>query len=135
MAALTLTVCYDTGDLRSLSHGAVTGGPFEQFQTLTGGTSGATAEIVGVNASSVEVMMLGGEFENGETVTQSGGVNDGANAALDADPTCPASTVTLEDDQRLLETKRGKVKGADLVVDDQVRLFTDQDFFRVVSIP
>lgn len=57
--------------VRTLTHGTVTSGPFVVGDTLTGDTSGASAEILEVNASSVVVKMaaLSVEFSATEDVT------------------------------------------------------------------
>ena len=77
-----------------LSHGAVTGGPFQASETVTGGTSGATGSIIAggvdVDDSNKLTIAAGGgggivapKFEAGETIT--GGVS-GATATVNSVP-------------------------------------------------
>lgn len=61
--------------LLKLSHGAVTDGPFQVGETLTGGTSSATGVVVWVGSGFVELVNISGAFQAGETVT--GGTSSG----------------------------------------------------------
>ena len=55
---------------QQVNHGAVTGGPFQVAETLTGGTSGATAIVKEVGAGYVLIdVVTGGPFQAGETLT------------------------------------------------------------------
>ena len=59
---------------RVIEHGAVTSGPFVIGDTLTGGTSGATANVVGVGAGFLQIdTIIGGPFAKDEVITGSGG--------------------------------------------------------------
>lgn len=52
-----------------LSHGTVTGGPFDAGETVTGGTSGATAKVAWPGTSHLELINVVGTFQAGETIT------------------------------------------------------------------
>ncbi len=52
----------------SLFHGTVTG-TFELNETITGGTSGATATIVATVLTSIDYLPISGTFVSGETIT------------------------------------------------------------------
>ena len=52
-----------------ISHGAASGGPFTAGETITGGTSSATAKIAWVGSGFVEVINVTGTFQAGETIT------------------------------------------------------------------
>jgi len=69
-----------------LAHGAVTGGPFQVGETVTGGTSSATGVVTQVEAAYLMIKTVTGDFQNGETIT---GGTSSASAALNADPTVP----------------------------------------------
>lgn len=77
-----------------LEHGSVTGGPFVVGETITGGTSGATAEVVSVGAAVLHVKNVsGGPFVNGETVT---GGTSSASTPLTEDPSGGDQTVDVD---------------------------------------
>jgi len=77
-----------------LSHGAVTGGPFEVAETVTGGTSSATAEVTRVDASDnvLCINTISGTFVSGETIT---GGTSSATAALSAAATFNETDVVV----------------------------------------
>jgi hypothetical protein len=54
---------------KSIFHGAVTSGPFQIGETLTGGSSGATGTISGVAPKCLHVTSITGTFVAGETIT------------------------------------------------------------------
>ena len=54
---------------KRLPHGAVTGGPFQAGETITGGTSSATAKVLDVQAAYLLVAVLSGTFSATETIT------------------------------------------------------------------
>jgi hypothetical protein len=64
-----------------IEHGAVTGGPFQVGETITGGTSGtiATITVVDVGGLNISYFVNHNDFENGETIT---GGTSGATAAI-----------------------------------------------------
>ena len=62
-----------------IEHGAVTGGPFQVAETITGGTSGKTAVLTIVTASTVSYNTNHNDFVDGETIT---GGTSGATAAV-----------------------------------------------------
>jgi len=58
--------------LRSINIGAVTGGPFQHGETITGGTSGGTGRVVikTINgAASIYYVALSGTLQSGEVIT------------------------------------------------------------------
>jgi len=71
---------------QKLAHGSVTGGPFQVGETVTGGTSGATAVVRQVEAAYLMVDSVTDIFEDAETIT---GGTSGATADLSDDPVCP----------------------------------------------
>lgn len=54
-----------------ISHGSVTGGPFQIGETITGGTSGATGDILNFSAADGTIVLdnISGTFQNAETIT------------------------------------------------------------------
>lgn len=53
-----------------LTHGTVTDGPFEAGETITGGTSGATAKVAWVDTGFLEVINISdGPFQSGEEIS------------------------------------------------------------------
>lgn len=64
---------YDLGkyqiQTRRIAHGTVTGGPFQTGETITGGTSTATAKILKVESGQLIVAVLTGTFAASETIT------------------------------------------------------------------
>jgi len=52
-----------------INHGTVTGGPFEVGETITGGSSSATAEVAWEESGFVEVVNISGTFTVGERIT------------------------------------------------------------------
>jgi hypothetical protein len=62
-----------------IEHGTVTGGPFQVGETITGGTSGTTAVLTIVTASTVSYDVNHNDFEDGETIT---GGTSGATATV-----------------------------------------------------
>ena len=58
--------------LKSMNIGAITNGPFQHGETITGGTSGAQGRVVinTVNgASAILFVVVSGTFQSGETIT------------------------------------------------------------------
>jgi len=82
--------CFST----KIAHGAVTGGPFQVGETITGGTSSATGKVAYVAASYVEIVSLSGTFQAGETIT---GGTSGATAAVSGITTQQDVVVTSAD--------------------------------------
>lgn len=73
-------VTYTIGSLvGTLNHGAVVGGPFQVAETVTGGTSGATAVVATQAPGYVTVNTITGVFVAGETIT---GGTSGATSVL-----------------------------------------------------
>ncbi len=62
-----------------LTHGTVTGGPFQAGETVTGGTSSATGQVAWVGNGFLELIDVSGAFTAGETV--SGGTSSASAAA------------------------------------------------------
>lgn len=52
-----------------LHHGAVSGGPFEVGETVTGGTSSATGVVAWQESGFLELVNISGDFEAGEEIT------------------------------------------------------------------
>jgi len=67
-----------TSELNIL-HGTVTSGPFQAGETITGGTSGATAVVDVVGDGFLDASSVSGTFEVAETIT---GGTSGASAAV-----------------------------------------------------
>ena len=65
----------------NIAHGTVTSGPFQAGETITGGTSGATAKVDAVGTGSLDVSIVSGTFQAAETIT---GGTSGASAAVTA---------------------------------------------------
>lgn len=66
--------------VKSISIGAITSGPFQHWEVVTGGTSSATGRVVfrtANGASSLLLVVLTGTFQNSETLT---GATSGATA-------------------------------------------------------
>jgi len=77
-----------------LDHGAVTNGPYQVGETVTGGTSGASGEVVGVGASHILVKNItGGPFVNAEVLT---GGTSSATATTSAGPSGGPLTVNVD---------------------------------------
>lgn len=120
----------------SIAIGAVTSGPFEPGETITGGTSGGTGRVVGEvanGASAVPYVVLSGTLQSGDLLT---GGTSGATATASAGPSAdkgfeyrPASsslkvvTVGIYKDgtRALFAGARGNVK-IDAVVGEPVFL-------------
>lgn len=67
-------------------HGSVTGGPFQVGETITGGTSLATADVVHVGDGYLDLTNIaGGPFQAGETIT--GGTSSASATASTANVT------------------------------------------------
>ena len=52
-----------------VTHGTVSGGPFEDGETITGGSSSATAKVAWPATGHLELVNLSGTFTIGETIT------------------------------------------------------------------
>lgn len=63
----------------NIVHGTVTSGPFQAGETITGGTSGATAVVDEVGDGFLDVSSVSGTFQAAETIT---GGTSGASAAV-----------------------------------------------------
>jgi len=94
--------------LTKVGHGAVTGGPFDLGETITGGTSSATGVVGWVGSGFVELVDVSGTFSSGETLTGSISLATAAATSIEtlADMVvCDAATATvrytLEDDYRI----------------------------------
>jgi len=61
-----------------INHGTVSGGPFQRKETITGGSSGATAKVTHVGDGFLNVADVSGQFTAAETLT---GGTSGATAA------------------------------------------------------
>lgn len=92
-----------------LSHGTVSGGPFQAGETVTGGTSGATAKVAWPDASHLELINVVGTFQAGETIT--GGTSTASasvsgtetiNDAVVTDAAAPTTRYTLGTDYDLV---------------------------------
>ncbi len=77
--ALTIIAEIESGCPATLTTSGVAGGPFVLGETITGGTSGATSQVVGVAGNDVVVYNTSGEFEVGESIT---GSSSGATATV-----------------------------------------------------
>ena len=55
--------------ITKISHGSVTGGPFQIGETVTGGTSSATGKVAWVGSGYLELINVSGTFQSGETIT------------------------------------------------------------------
>lgn len=88
---------YDLGKLtiqtKRVLIGTVTGGPFQEGETITGGTSSATAKILRVGTGYLLVAVLSGTFTAAETIT--GGTST-ATAPLTSLPTAVSGMVVAK---------------------------------------
>lgn len=123
--AKILQACgFGVNQLKSMNIGAVTNGPFQHGETITGGTSGAKGRVVinTVNGSAnIYFVSVSGTFESAETIT---GGTSGATATTSSAPTIvgnelkpisdsiPSLTQGSYEDgvRKLLKGCRGKVK-------------------------
>lgn len=70
--------------VKTIAIGAVTGGPYQPMETITGGTSSATGRVVGeCNATPLKYVAISGTFQSGETIT---GGTSGATATTGGTP-------------------------------------------------
>jgi hypothetical protein len=115
---------FGVNQLKSMNIGAVSNGPFQHGETITGGTSGAQGRVV-INtadgSSNIYFVSISGTFESGETIT---GGTSGATATTSSTPTTvgnelkpisdniPSLTQGSYEDgvRKLLKGSRGKVK-------------------------
>jgi len=115
---------FGVSQLKSMNIGAVTNGPFEHGETITGGTSGAKGRVV-VNTANgspnIYFVAISGIFESAETIT---GGTSGATATTSSAPVTVGNEIkpisdnipsltqgSYEDGVRkLLKGCRGKVK-------------------------
>jgi hypothetical protein len=112
--------------LRVLLHGAVTGGPFTLGETVTGGTSGATAVVLRVDSGQLVVDTPGGTppFVDAETIT--GGTSSAtAPVSVPVSPVAPLTAIgdgTFHDprDVVVVDSATGLVFGV-LGVDYEVK--------------
>ena len=74
-----------------IAHGTVAGGPFQVGETITGGTSAATAKIAWVGSGFIECIDVSGTFAAGETIT--GGTSTGSATASGAETLSDAVVV------------------------------------------
>lgn len=123
--AKLLQACgFGVNQLKSMNIGAITSGPFQHGETITGGTSGAEGRVV-INtangSANIYFVSISGTFESGETIT--GGTST-ATATTSSAPTTvgnefkpisdniPSLTQGSYEDgvRKLLKGCRGKVK-------------------------
>jgi hypothetical protein len=117
---------FGVNTLKSMNIGAVTNGPFQHGEIITGGTSGATGRVVITTpngSSNIYFVSISGTFQSGETIT--GGTST-ATATTSSGPTSvgnefkpisdniPSLTQASYEDgvRKLLKGCRGKVKFA-----------------------
>ena len=116
---------YSTSALYSITIGAVTGGPFQHGETITGGTSGKTGRVMintATGTTTLYFIYLGtGSFQNGEVLT---GSSSGSTATTGSTATAcgraynpissgaPSLTMATYEDgvRKLLKGCRGKFK-------------------------
>ena len=53
----------------TIAHGAITSGPFTLFETITGGTSGASGKFIKETAGTMTLGNINGTFQNSEVLT------------------------------------------------------------------
>jgi hypothetical protein len=63
-----ITIAFVNG---TINHGAITNGPFLEFELITGGSSLATAIVIDENAGVLTLGNIDGTFQSGETLTGS----------------------------------------------------------------
>jgi hypothetical protein len=109
--------------LKKIGIGAITGGPFEHGETVTGGTSNATGRVIGrtaTGATHLEIVVLTGTFQSAEvltggtsaaTATTSSVVADGGYIYEPASSGVPSGTVACFHDgvKKLLTGVRGNL--------------------------
>lgn len=123
--AKLLQACgFGVNALKSMDIGAITGGPFQHSEIITGGTSAATGRVV-INtadgAAAIMFVSISGTFQSGETIT--GGTSSASATTSSAPATIgnefkliseniPSLTQGSYEDgvRKLLKGSRGKVK-------------------------
>lgn len=110
--------------LKSMNIGAVTNGPFQHGETITGGTSGATGRVVITTpngSAAIMVVVVTGTFQSGEAIT--GGTST-ASATTSSAPSAIGNELKLISDsipsltqgsyedgiRKLIKGSRGNVK-------------------------
>lgn len=63
------TESYDLSNIRRIYHGAVTGGPFQVGEIITGGTSSATGVVSSLGSVFLFYTPLSGTLQSGEVIT------------------------------------------------------------------
>lgn len=53
----------------TIAHGSITGGPYSEFETVTGGTSGATGKFIKETTGTMTLGNVDGTFQSGEVLT------------------------------------------------------------------
>lgn len=115
---------FGVNSLKSMDIGAITGGPFQHGEVITGGTSAATGRVVVNTADGAPAIMfvsISGTFQSGETIT--GGTSTASTVTSSAPSTIgnefkliseniPSLTQGSYEDgvRKLLKGSRGKVK-------------------------
>lgn len=78
---------------KRMTHGTVSGGPFQVGETVTGGTSSATAVVVEVLSGALVLNTVAGTFQAAETIT---GGTSSATAAVTVAPIDVSGLVSLK---------------------------------------
>lgn len=94
--------------LNKINHGVVTDGPFTVGETVTGGTSSATGDVIRVDANTLGLSNITGTFEAGETLT--GGTST-------ATATSTSAVTFDEKDLAVSVSSTVMTKGTDYTVD------------------
>lgn len=69
---LVRACAFDSNDVEVITIGAITGGPFEHGEVVTGGTSSATGRVIGTTengVTSLYMVVTSGTFQSGEVLT------------------------------------------------------------------
>lgn len=90
----TLTLNVADGPYAKLTHGSVTGGPFQVDEQITGGTSSSTATVKEVGADYLLIIALSGPFTDSETITGGTSAASADVTTTEALPFSMAETVT-----------------------------------------
>jgi len=92
-------------DLHALTIGAITGGPFQHGETITGGTSNATGRVViktTTGTTTLLFVVLTGTFQSGEVITGSLSAATATTGSVPADAGLEYRLTSIEADQPMI---------------------------------
>ncbi|RMG95871.1 MAG: hypothetical protein D6706_11240, partial [Chloroflexi bacterium] len=83
------------GDPLVFTHNAVVGGPFEEGESVSS-SSGGSGKIIFTDGATLKLGSVVGQFNNGDTITQTSGTNIGAQATQTSASTGLSPTRTVQ---------------------------------------